>query len=109
MYQDFFLCTPCVMGSDVVDSRVLNSIRLPIWCGTMQVHTIMFKFLSCYQQIKKCNQSKVGTIRNQYPYVINYVSAKKHKIFGFQRKKILGGGSRTMFGAKGSQSFCKCA
>ena len=26
---------------------------------------------------------KVGTIRNQHPYVINYVSAKRCKMFGF--------------------------
>jgi len=26
---------------------------------------------------------KVGAIRNQHPYVIDYVSAKRRKMFGF--------------------------
>ena len=29
--------------------------------------------------------SKVGDIRNQHIYVVDYVSAKRHKMFGFPR------------------------
>jgi hypothetical protein len=44
---------------------------------------------------------KVDAIRNQHPYVINYVSAKRGKIFDSREKKIFGGGSRTIFSTKG--------
>ena len=35
-----------------------------------------------------CVPVKVGVIRNQHPYVIDYVSAKSGKIFNFRKKKI---------------------
>jgi hypothetical protein len=44
--------------------------------------------------------SKVGAIRNQYAYVINYVSAKIGKIFDAGRKKKLASGLTTNFRQK---------
>jgi len=40
------------------------------------------------EAVGNCLQSSVAAIRNQHPYVINYVSAKSGKIFNFRKKNF---------------------
>jgi hypothetical protein len=46
------------------------------------------------------SRDKVGDIRNQHPYVINYVSAKSGKIFDSREIFFFGGRSSTIFSTK---------
>ena len=52
--------------------------------------------------------SKVDAIRNQHPYVIDYVSAKSSKIFGSREKKNLKGGLVQFLALNVNQSYFKC-
>ena len=53
--------------------------------------------------------AKVDAIRNQHPYVINYVSTKRGKIFDSrEKKKNLEGGLGQFLAPKMSQSHFKC-
>jgi hypothetical protein len=51
---------------------------------------------------------KVGVTRNQHPYVMNYVSTKRRKIFQFQVFFFFLRVSRRIFAPEGSKSYFKC-